>query len=553
MWMSTMIIMMNCIFNYNGMRTKSILTAICAMIFSINVHAQNDTFKPFILNGTNEYSTLQEAIEAAGETGMNTIEVKPCPSGTSEYDAGYATNISGNVTANGAEIFTRSKSLTIKGQAGYNKPVLKDFVIVMETSASKKPGYTLSNLAFSGKSIIIPDNAHGNFGKIEVYDCQADVTNRTAAFSKLKNGDSVGATYASGTFMQWCQRSSGTTDELLFHDNEIVTRLSAVGGNIRVFNGGMMTKKAIIKDNVFGNDEHPIEDESGWLIVSQCTAKDAILEISDNTIYQKGTNGLLWILATGVTATGLDIAVHGNDIHLKGVGRPRFDEHGDGDLIVYIPRNYTIAGKVRVWHNYINGYCFNEVYNALGDAVTVDKQIGHTYGDGHIHAIDEDTNILVRKYGVKREDITQKGFADAFDGVTHSNPVIDLGNTHYCDRCNEILSAVTVTASGLEKGESVFFEIRDSASNVAGTLRLTGTGEGTVSKTMIGLEPGTYTVSPALGTWSWTYNVPTALQKDIPALSKTENPGDFTFEFSLSKKSGISVRNAENYKANDMK
>ena len=526
---------------------------LCALAFS----AGAQDFKPFILNGGAEYKTLQEAIDNAPSGSASTIKVKPCPPDIAEYGSAYSTNIVSNINAHGCEIFTHSKSLTIEGQAGGALPILKDFVIVLESTVGTKPDYTFSNLAFSGKSIIVVDNKHGNFGKLEVFGCYADVTNCTAKFPTLKNKDSVGATYASGTFIQWLQRSVGTTDEFLFHDNEIITRLSQAGGNVRVFNGGMMTKSAVIRDNVFGSEAHPIEGSSAWLAVSQCTAKDAVIEFRDNTVYGKGYVGMYWILATGVTATGLDVSIHDNMMLIQNIGRPRFDASGDGDLLVYVSSGYSIGGNIRSWRNYVNGYCFNEVINSIGDAVVVDKQVGHTDGDGHIHSIESGPDILVRRYGIKKDDIYLLNKADNYQGVTHN--VIDLGNSMYCDRCDVILSAITVKCTGLADGESVFFDIIDAGGAVVGTVALSGGADngsgvngGAVSRTIAGIEPGIYTVAPSGADWSWTYAVPAAVTKTIAALNDTASQSEFTYEFSLAKKSGIKVKNAENVKIDNM-
>ena len=527
---------------------KLIFSLILPAILAVTAVAQ--TVNPFILNDGTEYHTLQEAIDNAPASGISTIKIKPCPAGIAEYDSSYGTNIAGNITANGCEIFTRNKSFTIKGQTDGSFPVLKDFVLVLETKAGVKPDFTISGLAFSGKSIIIVANKSGNFGRLEVSGCIADVTNCTAKFVTLKNGISVGATYASGTFIQWLQRSTGTTDEFLFHDNEIVTRLSQTGGSIRVFNGGMMTKNAVIRDNVFGNEVHPVEGSSAWIAVSQCTAQNAVIEFKDNVVHQKGYVGMYWILATGVTATGLDVSIHDNSMLQQDIDRPRFDAGGDGDLVVLISKNYVVSGRIRIWKNYLNGYCFNEVYNGIGDAVTVDKQIGHTYGDGHIHSMENSTNLLVRKYGIKKEDITLLGKADNFDGVTHN--VIDLGSSMYCDRCDVILSALTVKCTGLAEGENVFFDILDKDGVVISTLTLNGSSDGTASRTIIGLEPGKYSVAPSKTDWSWTYSVTSSVQKTLPSLDKAASQDDFTFVFPLSKKSDLSVKNAENARIDNL-
>lgn len=497
--------------------------------------------KPFILNGDVEYGTLQEAIDAIPQGSSGDITVKPCPSGIDGYDVSYATNISANITANGGEVFTRSKSLSIRGKNPSARPVLKDFVIVLESVSASKPDITISDMGFSGKSIIIVDNAHGGFGNIEVYGCRADVTNRTASFTTLKNKDNVGATYSSGTFMQWMQRSTGSTERLSVHDNEVVCRLSDPAGNIRIFNGGIMAKEATVKDNVFGSEAHPIENSSGWVMVSQCTAKDSRLEFCDNTVWQRGDCGLVWILATGVTATGLDVAVHDNSILRSDGRKPIFG--ADGDCLVYVPKNYTIGGKVALWRNYFNGYCFNEALNSIGDAVVIDKQIGHTAGDGHLHVMESDENILIRKYGVRRADIVHLEKADKFDGTTHD--VIEFGKSGYCDRCGMILSAVTVSCSDLDAGESAFFEIADASGTPVITVALTGDGTGSVSKTVVGLEPGEYSVGAAQTDWSWTYSVPSSQRKTVKPLDKTAAQEEFTFGFTLVKKSGIEIKNAE--------
>ena len=122
---------------------------LCALAFS----AGAQDFKPFILNDGAEYKTLQEAIDNAPSGSASTIKVKPCPPDIAEYGSAYSTNIVSNINAHGCEIFTHSKSLTIEGQAGGTLPILKDFVIVLESTAGTKPDYTFSNLAFSGKSI----------------------------------------------------------------------------------------------------------------------------------------------------------------------------------------------------------------------------------------------------------------------------------------------------------------------------------------------------------------------------------------------------------------
>lgn len=523
---------------------KKFLFTLITATLAFSAGAQ--TFKPFILDDGTEYKTLQEAIDSAPSGSASTIKVKPCPAGIGEYGSDYATNAVSNINSHGAEVFTRSKSLTIKGIAGEAVPMLRDFVLVLETKTGSKPDCTVSDLGFSGKSIIIVDNKASGFGRLEFSGCTADVTNCTARFPTLKNKSSVGATYASGTFIQWLQRSTGTTDEFLFHDNEIITRLSQKGGNVRVFNGGMMTKRAVIRDNVFGSEAHPIEGDQAWIAVSQCTAKDAVVEFMDNTVYGKGYVGMYWILATGVTATGLDVRVHDNRMLMQGVGRPRFDASGNGDLLVYVPSGYVTGGKISLWRNYVNGYCFNEALNRIGDAVVVDKQTGHTDGDGHIHSITSSTNALVRKYGVRKDDIHLPGKADTFQGGAHG--ITDLGSTMYCDRCNELLSAITVKCTGLAAGESVFFDITDEAGAVAGTVVLSGRSGTPASGTVVGLEPGAYTVAASNTDWSWTYDVPTALTKNIPSPDKAAAQADFTFEFHLTKRGGVSVKNGETAK-----
>lgn len=505
--------------------------------------------KPFILNGTYEYATLQEAIDAADTKSSSTISIKPCPEGVNGYDETYSTNILANRTANGGEVFTRCKSLTIKASDKGAHPVLKNFVIVFETKSGIKPDYTVSNLAFSGKSIIIVDNAHGSFGKIEVSGCKADVTNSTSTFQKLKNNDSVGATYSSGTFMQWMQRSTGTTEEFLFHDNEIVARLATKGGSIRMFNGGMMTKRAGITNNVFGSTEHPVANEDGWVMVSQCTAPGAVIEFSGNTIYQHGYGALVWILATGVRATGIDIAIHDNRVNLDNVDRPRFN--GD-DMLAFFPRNYEISGKVRTWHNYINGFCFNEVLNSAGTALTVDKQIGHTYGDGHVHRFENSENALIRKYGTKQKDIYHFDKADAFDGKAHSSPTINMGQEWYCDRCDSLLAAITIKCKGLKNGESAFFKIKNKNGHVLQTVSVTGGTAQSVSQTIVALAPGHYSVTPLRNEWSWTYNAPGKKEKDIKSVGESSCQEEFSFEFDYTKKEDISMKSAESFKENEL-
>ena len=533
-------------------------TAQIPLTIGFKLYAQWEELGPFLVVRTDtQYPTLQQAVDAA-QSG-DVIEVLPCADfGVDEYDMSYATNIAANRvpvgTANyvaGGQVFVADKSLTFQNHDDLNSAILKDFVIVLEASANFRD-YTFDKLNFTGVSMIIPANQGGSdqgFGQIEVKNCYGDVSGKTYGL-KLKPYNSIetsmGNTWSSGNFLISPLYGSGTANmnKLLFHDNQIIGRIQ--GYQVRIISGSMKSKYSEVYGNTFGSPEAMTTSVA---FIEQVTLDNGYYSVHDNVIYGVTDDvEVLWLCSTGGASNNTQAVAYNNNVYTPDNARPFYIKDNVPktyyDIIYYNSKN-EVSGTATAYHNYINGYCFNECYN--GGSGTMDKKIqdGHTYGDGHIKSISESDNALIKKYGIKAEDIYQLNKSDAFTGGDHDKHT--LSSDQYCDRCDDILTALIITCTGLSENESAIFTVKDADANEVCTLSLTGPD---AKKAVIGLKAGEYTVSA--DSWDWTYTNPASVTKDVKYLNSVSSQDDITFPFELTKKSGVTVKHGEDSKLNEL-
>ncbi len=332
----------------------------------------------------------------------------------------------------------------------------------------------------------------------------------------------MGSTHSSSAFLQWVQRprnvheKNGTTKTLIFTNNTVKGKLHPTNpgddtDNIPAYtpfiSGGAGVGNVTITGNNFGDYDHASNCVYG--IVFQTVVDGATFNVSNNEAYlaNKSSN-FLWVgeyLPSKINNVSVNINNNNFYTGTKKSTPPTRPYSLNSTKDIATPSfsvarvNDNLSGKAVSHHNYVNGYCYNSVKLAIiGDSkFDVDEQIGHTDGDGHIHSINE--HPLIKKYGIKAEDIYLLNKADEFDGVKHKEK--DLGSTQYCDRCDNFLAAAIIKCEGLSPDESAIFSIKDS--NGKEYCKVTLSAE-SPTKAVMGLEAGSYTVEAK----SWVKPIP---------------------------------------------
>lgn len=434
----------------------------------------------YVVSLDRDYPTLQEAVDAAAAT--DTILIHPCEDfGVTEYDSSYATNNTDHISEiGGGEVYIEGKSLTIKSEEGKETAPLKDFAIVVEGQQNGLD-YTFEDIKFTGSSIIIFDNyaANANFGTITVTECYADTCTPTSQRTLLKYPHSLGNTHSSSAFLQWVQYppnvhdKNGTTDELIFTGNTVKGTLHPTNpGKDQEYSpaytpfisGGAGIKAATISGNTLGDYSH---NNAIYGIVFQTVADNADITVSNNTAYLTNRSSVFVWVGEFQTSTiyNVSVKVDNNDlftgtslVNWEGKRtRPytlnsTFDVATPAFSVVRI--NDRLNGTAVTHHNYVNNFCYNTIKVAIvsGNTFEANEQHGHTY-DEHIKDVPAGME--------KAEDIYQGGFADAFNGTTHSDPIVELGTTHYCERCDELRGYFTIVHSSDDSSETIYLDKLD--------------------------------------------------------------------------------------------
>lgn len=539
-------------------------TAQIPLTIGFKLYAQWEELGPFLVVRTDtQYPTLQQAVDAAQDG--DTIEVLPCADfGVDKYGKSYATNVAGNITSDSGKVFLKGKSLTIQNHNNASassadkttySATLDSFVIVLKGTTGTVNDYTFKNLCITGKSLISPDTISGSLGTITVHNCYADTDiiisdsysisdSRNPDGSKLNNGRPI---YTECAFIQSPQNGyPGTTDGLYVTNNTIIARNAD-----RHINGGYRIKDLLISGNVFGCPEKSGRFMSYSFVIERMYDGESKFEIKNNKYYSNGTANIAYINTDNSNAF-LKMSIHDNEIYdvtyVNENNRKRLLRSADG-LPYYISQlaNSGAGADFVTYRNYVNGYCDNRVNNAKAgvSGYRVEEQDGHTYGDGHIQLISESTDALIKKYGLKAEDIVFQGHADEFAGGDHDKHT--LSSDEYCDRCDDILTALIITCTGLSENESAIFTVKDADANEVCTLSLTGPD---AKKAVMGLKAGKYTVSA--DSWDWAYTNSASITKNVKYLNAISGQDDITFPFEVTKKTGVTVKHGEDSQLNNL-
>lgn len=442
---------------------------------------EKDIGGPFyVVSQNRDYPTLQEAIDAAADE--DTIKVRPCSEfEVTEYDSSYATNIPDYIGDDGGEAYAEGKSLTFTSFDPDEPATLKDFAIVLEGSTTSKHNYTFDNLKFTGSSIIILDNFEpkASYGTIKVNGCYADTCTSTHNRALLKYpAHNLGLTHSSSAFLQWVQypqnrENNGSTDALVFTGNTIKGTLHPENPGDQKYtcfiNGGAGPINVTITGNTFGDYAH---SKSTFGIVFQTMSNNASINVSNNSAYMANKSShFVWLgQFYPLERNGISVNVNNNNIYTgssmanpptrpynlnsdKTVATPSFN-------VVYVSN--TLNGTAVTYHNYVNGYCYNNIKISVnkGYSFIANQQIGHT----------DDERIQEVPYGSEKfNDIYLFGKADDFEGGDHHDR--DIGTDHYCINCDELIELKNLTVTKEVAGCVTEEEFEFKASVINGTFR----------------------------------------------------------------------------------
>ena len=131
---------------------------------------------------------------------------------------------------------------------------------------------------------------------------------------------------------------------------------------------------------------------------------------------------------------------------------------------------------------------------------------------------------------------------------THTN---DFTRDNLYTECPELIASINfgtliVTCNGLEKKDCALFVIEGQ-----GALFWVNLSGEHPSKTISGLKPGNYTVKPhniSTQNWQWTYTMSPSSSTDKTVVADEL----VTVTYSVTKKSGVTVKHGENYKDNEL-
>ena len=385
-----------------------------------------------------DYPTLQQAVDAA-QSG-DEIQVLPCADfGVTEYDYTYSTNVASDLdaTKQKGRVYIENKSITLQNHGNRESAVLDGFEIVL-AGITTTPDITFSTLSFTGASLIVPITySNWSLSSLTIDDVYADVRQGYLNASDgtyviyNKNGISITigtSNYANNAFVQGNQRNgNGTIDNFTVTKSELSVYHFVIGGTGeygRILNGDFKCRNITITDCTLGKNEEYKRIQGYSFVAERMGNGEAKLEFSGNTVYAIDNFSPIVYLNAASTTPTVDVAMHDNNIYTPS-GQRIINDSGRLRNLGQI-YNQIKDGKVTTYRNYVNGYCHNE-FNVTAPVV-LNKQHGHTDGDGHIKECG---------YGLlKADDIYQGGWADNFTGGEHHD--YELGTTHYCDRCDEL-------------------------------------------------------------------------------------------------------------------
>lgn len=128
----------------------------------------------------------------------------------------------------------------------------------------------------------------------------------------------------------------------------------------------------------------------------------------------------------------------------------------------------------------------------------------------------------------------------------------DFKQTNRYSTCPKLVAkfgygSIKITCNGLSAGESALFDVKDGSGNVKFIIKVSSENP---SKVVSGLTAGTYKVAPhddvSGKNWQWTYG--TNDEKTVVVEDGTEK----TAIFSVTKKTGITTKNGEDYIDNEL-
>ena len=131
---------------------------------------------------------------------------------------------------------------------------------------------------------------------------------------------------------------------------------------------------------------------------------------------------------------------------------------------------------------------------------------------------------------------------------THTN---DFTRDNLYTSCPELIASInfgtlTLTCNGLEKKDCALFLVEGQGSKF--WVNLSGENP---TKTISGLTPGTYTVTPhntGSQNWQWTYTMAPTTSTSKAVVADQEA----VVTYSVTKKSDVTVKHGENYKDNEL-
>jgi len=510
------------------MKAKIFSAVIALMLLNLTAFGGN----PFKVGSTGTtYSTLEDAVGAAVDG--DTIFVLE----NATSDISTATKI--------------SKSLTLKSENTV-KPVLTDYTIVLQgTGTETSPGgnFTFDNLSFAGGSMICIHGGKTTYlGNISIKNCDVNVGRYTPKDMKV---DGIAyPSYVYGAFIACPYNSDVVSTELLTIEGcNIVVDNTKNSGKSRCIFSSFKPKKVVIHDNVFG-----APTEKGYVTESAIVFDRNVLngsldfKIYRNKFYCKSNDthtlaNSFYLHYMKSTSLSLSFEFNDNEIFSSIADKKITIENGTTPKRIGYASNQVIPGtsSVKIYRNYVNGYCDNVLAKESATVLTLDLQEGHTYSNDRI--------VTIPSGAKKATDTYLGGLADNFDGTTHDKHNL-VTEGKYCSYCDKLYAYIALKRTGLAAKESAVYNVYDSSGNLVFTVPVAADEE---QVTLRFVDAGNYTVTEDGWTWGQTPGTPTVDKHEVSksvgtATVAVTNGETITITFSGSAKTSTPKKDEDSKK-----